>query len=393
MSFKTHTTCDVVREREAFVYAFVSHESACEALRALSRAGADIASVPRWPQRVRRLPGPEHCVSGQREFRASWVAGALEGLCGPSRPVDLLVASQKSRSSGSAACFHVWSGSVPARSFLRIEKNLLISAPELIVIQLCSSQSKLDSLLDAHVEAVHAEAETVGMLGVEDKAVVDHPLKWERVRRLIAATLVASEFAGTYRLGAGEKDADYHAQRLMSAKSLEDAISEAGNFQGTSRARRVAELMVEASASPMETVLALMLLLPADFGGFELPKPLLNHSIDVSSHNGGISDRNEVTPDFLWPRQRVALEYDSEEFHAALGEAQSSKDATRANILTALDYRVLRVTPQMMRTLPGLELLARQIAAALGEELPPMTPLRELRRHKLFMLLMPSVRA
>lgn len=373
------------------MYAFVSHKSACEALRALSSGADGLNPAPRWPPSARGLPGSEHCVSGQRDFKDAQVGERLCAIGCVSRPVDLAVPTQGSRSNGASARFHVWGGVLPARSLLRPQADLLVFGPELAVIQLCSSQGKLDALLDAHAEAVHAEAEVVAELGVGDKPVIDHPLHWERIRRLVAATLVASEFAGTYRLG-GEKGVGYNVRPLMSVDSLERAAAEVGDSQGTRRARRVSRLMVEDSASPMETVLALMLSLPCDFGGFGLEKPRLNHPIDVSAYNGGVSDRDVVTPDFLWACQKVALEYDSEEFHAALGDGRSRRDATRTNILAALGYRTLRATPQMIRSLPGLELLARQIAAALGETLPKATPLQALRRRKLFMQLMPLVR-
>lgn len=138
--------------------------------------------------------------------------------------------------------------------------------------------------------------------------------------------------------------------------------------------------------------MALLLTLPVEFGGFGLERPLLNQAVDVRGARGTLSDRDYVTPDFVWPSQRVALEYDSDEFHARRGERQLGRDATRANILTSLGYHVLRVTPQVARSLAGLSLLARQIAYVLDVELVEATPLQELRRRKLYLQLMPAVR-
>lgn len=369
------------------MYAVLSHESACDALRLLYSAEKS-PRVPRIPRDATRL-ARDACVSGQRAFRAAHVAEALSGIGLTSRPADLLVPTQTSRSNGDEARFHVWGGIVPRESLLRVSDNLLVSGPELIIVQLCSTQGKLDSLLDAHVAAVRAEADVVTTLDQEAKQVIDHPLEWERIRRLVAATVVACEFAGTYRLGVGSGKTAYHAPQLLDACSLERAIAEVGKSQGTIRARRVGELMLEGSASPMETALALMLTLPVDFGGFGLERPQLNQVIDVRHLRDALSDRDVVTPDFLWQNQGVALEYDSAEFHAARGKGQLSRDAARANILTAAGYRVFRVTSQVARSLPRLSLLARQLACALDVELPEATPLQELRRHKLYLMLMP----
>lgn len=374
------------------MYAFVSHESACEVLRLLSTGETPVGDMPRWPHDVRRLPTANACVSGQRDFRGSSAERRLRALGVTGRPVDLMVRSQESRSSGREARIHVWGGLLPVDSLFRLDEGLYVSGPELAVIQLCSAQGKLDALLDAHVSAVRAETELLASLGLSESPVYDHPLHWERIRRLVAAVMVACEFAGTYRLGRGEGGTAYGMRPLMSMASLARACDDVGPSQGTRRARRVSELALDGSASPMETSLALMLSLPVDFGGFGLERPLLNCPLDVSGERGRVSDRDAVVPDILWFGQRVILEYDSAEFHAARGRGQAKKDAARSNVLTALGYRVLRATPQTVRSLADVSLLARQIARLLDVELAATTPVQDLRRRRLFALLMPSAR-
>lgn len=371
------------------MYAFVSHGSACEALRLLSRKGDSAGELPRWPDAAQRLPRDGSCVSGQRDLASTRAEGSLRELGLTARPVDLLVPVRRARSSGRSARFHVWGSVVPAGSFLAAGPDLMVSGPELVVIQLCSAQGKLDALLDDHARAAHAEARLLAEFGVEDDPVLDHPLEWERARRLVGAVAVACEFAGTYRLGSGERPVTYHARPLMSEASLARAVEEVGESQGTRRARRVCALMVEGSASPMETSLALMLSLPTELGGFGLERPLLNRAVDALGLRGAASDRDEVTPDLLWPGRRVALEYDSAEFHSGRGRRER-EDVVRSNILAALGYRVLRATPETVRSLPDLELLAGQVACALGVGLEPTTPVEGLRRRKLFMMLMPG---
>lgn len=371
--------------------AFVSHETACDVLRRLYSDAEKSVDVPRWPQSAGSLPPSNECVSGRRAFRSERIGDALSELGVTTTPVNLLVPSQSARSSGNDVRFHVWSGVVPQGSFQLVSNEVLVSGSELTIIQLCSAQSKLDALLDAHVAAVRAEAELAGPVDQREKPVIDHPLKWERIRRLVAATVVACELAGTYRLGSETRPTSYRAPRIMNADGLARVAAAAGKSQGTLRARRVSELMLEGSASPMETVLALMLTLPVEFGGFGLEKPLLNQAIDVRESGRGISDRDVVVPDFIWPDQGVVLEYDSDEFHALRGKGQLKRDATRANILTALGFRVFRATSQTVRSLPELTLLVRQIARALDVELPEASPLQELRRRKLYMLLMPRL--
>ena len=132
--------------------------------------------------------------------------------------VPLTLSFRPRARAAAAALFAPTSGAESFRSDLG--GGLLSCGAELIVIQLCSAQSKLDALLDAHASAVRAEAELAAGLGLEEGPTIDHPLKWERIRRLIAAAVVACEFAGTYRLPAGEKNVSYRASRLMSSASL-----------------------------------------------------------------------------------------------------------------------------------------------------------------------------
>ncbi len=174
---------------------------------------------------------------------------------------------------------------------------------------------------------------------------------------------------------------------LASLAEVLEALGSRGYSQAVHRAQKVRELAFDGSASPMETSLALLLTLPLEFGGFGLPRPQLNVPIDVSISGG----RMTVTPDFLWREQRVALEYDSDEFHVNKGREQAGRDALRANALLAVGYRVFRATTQMTRTLEGVAVLAGQLAAALGAGLAEPTEVEELRRRRLFAELMPKV--
>lgn len=206
---------------------------------------------------------------------------------------------------------------------------------------------------------------------------------------MVEAAVLACEFAGRYRLLRAGGGVDYDAHPVMTLASLAevlDTLGSRGYSQAVHRAQKVRKLAFDGSASPMETSLALLLTLPLEFGGFGLPRPQLNAPIDVSVPGGQMT----VTPDFLWGEQRVALEYDSDEFHANKGREQAGRDALRANALLAGGHHVFRATTQMVRTLEGVTLLAGQLAAALGVDLVELTEVEGLRRRRLFAELMPK---
>ena len=366
------------------MYAFLSHTSACEVLRSLDSTKA----LHAWPQSARPLPLSGSCVSNQCSFKEIERRVDLPGLGVQSMPVDLLVPRQAMRSRGKRAHFHVWSGPVPAGSMVRVADDVLVSGPELVVAQFCGAQAKLSELLERHAQAVRAEMDTIGSLGLDCAPVIDEPRVRDSIERLVAATLIACEFAGTYRLGVGGRGTSYHRPPLMDASSLAAVIAAMQGTANKTRAAEVSGLFYEGSASPMETGLALMLTLPVHVGGLGLPRAELNAPVDVSAYRGLLTDRDEVSPDLQWRTGHVALEYDSAEFHERRGTRQAEEDARRANILTCCGYRVMRVTPGVIRTVRDVELLARQIAQLLGIELARPTDIHALRRARLFELLM-----
>ena len=365
--------------------AYLSHGSACESLRFLS-ARRTLPSEG-WPPAPQRLP-VDDCLSSQRAYAQLRAEVNLEAWGVRGEPVHFLVPSQQMRSAGRRACFHVWSPELPVGAFWVLNEGLLVSAPEFVILQFCGATAQLEGLLDAHAAAVQAEAEVLRELGVDGPAAVDHPLVREHERRIVEAAVLVCEFAGTYRLGAPGERTCYHVPPIMSVESLANMANSAGSSTAASRARTVAEVAFDGSASPMETALALLLSLPVDFGGFGLPRPRLNASIDVSSCRGHFSDADTVTPDFLWEEQHVALEYDSAEFHSS-GLADSGRDAVRANTLTTAGYRVFRATPRVVGSLPGVGLLARQLAFALDVTLEEPNEVQVLRRQRLYAQLMP----
>ena len=371
------------------MYAFLSHHSACEALRQTT------GHEPLWPTRARTLPQHGDCVSTQRAFAQSSQEIDFPALGVSSSPVDLLVPTSRTRSQVSKARFHVWGRRIPAHSMLRLSDKLLVSGPELVILQFCSHHAKLDMLLDDFCAAVAAEQEALARLGDESlQPVLDSALEWERIRRLVAATVVACEFAGTYRIctSSPQGKTRYHQRPLMTRASLDDVAHKVGTTAIEQRAHRVASLMLERSASPMETALSLMLTLPVEFGGFGLPQPELNAAVDVSGVRGLLAHQDTVSPDELWRDARVAIEYDSAEFHEGSGPSQLTKDALRSNVLTALGYRVFRVTPGVIQTVSDISLLARQVAHSLAITLEEPTDIQLSRRYRLFTLLMPRDR-
>ena len=366
------------------MYAFVGHRSACEALRLLS------GREPRWPHAARKLPNAEsgQCLSRQREFREFAKTVDLEAVGLGKKPVDLLASSARQRSHGKSAVVHVWKHAIPAMSMYRIGDRLLVSGPELVLAQLAGYQLKLDPLIDKFVDELWREQDRLKSIGLDEQPLYDDPLIRERMRRAVRMTMLAMEFCGTYRLGVAGGKTRYKVDPLTSIDAIRDLSAGIPELFGERRLEAVLDFALERSASPMETALALMLTMPVEYGGYGFPKLQLNVEIGVSVPGIAPAGRNSVTPDILWDDEHVALEYDSSEFHEKSGHRQLEIDAVRSNVLTALGYKVFRVTTSMIESLSSIDLLAAQLAEVLGLQMPRLSPVEEIRRRELHFLLL-----
>ena len=131
---------DVHNDNEAAgtkLYAFVSHESAVDAIWSLAARG--------WKgllddEGVWAVPSPESCVKSQGDLRRLADDVDLRSLGIRRCPLDLLVPNKSCYSRGRRARFHVWADSFPAHSFVRPHEQVLVSTPYFVVLQLAMAR-------------------------------------------------------------------------------------------------------------------------------------------------------------------------------------------------------------------------------------------------------------
>ena len=363
-------------------YAFISHWSALEALRVLE------GERPTWPRKPRLLPVFGECVRNQRMFRETCPPSDLMAWGIRERPVDLLVPHENMRSRGKSARFHVWKWPIPRQAMLHLSDNVLVSKPSFVVMQMAGYHHKVMPLADEFGHQLRAERDVLDRAGINERPLFDNPITWDLTVRLVELTKVICELLGTYRLGTGGASTQYGMQPLMDRSDVREMLDELPGLYGLNRVHQALGFAYDMSASPMETALALMLTLPPQVGGFGLPRPRLNVALGVKDPKVVHAGCDEVYPDLYWPSARLVLEYESFEFHVAMGGRKLPDDAARANALAAQQYVVLRATDETMRSLGELDLLARQIATVLEVELPEIDAVGRLRRERLHALLL-----
>jgi len=274
-----------------------------------------------------------------------------ENLRHLSKPLHVLVGSKNARKASKSLYCHITLAEIPDGSFVRMPSGLIVSSPELCFLQMASELSFIDLI----------------RLGYE--------------------------FCGSYRLDKGsDPDKGFRSDPpLTSVKKLSSYAAKAVNLKGCKNARRAINFVADGSASPMETVLAMLLTLPYRLGGYGFPKPMLNYRIDVpfgayESNNdfpalvtitsagtittksfSASADISKYYCDLYWPEKKVAVEYDSDAFHT--GSDRIAKDAIRRNALTSAGVTVITVSRSQITTAALLRNLAEDLSKLLGKRL------------------------
>jgi hypothetical protein len=156
--------------------------------------------------------------------------------------------------------------------------------------------------------------------------------------------------------------------------------------RGQKQAARALRYIVDGSASPMETVLTMLLTLPPLLGGYRFPLPILNGRIVPGKSAKASSSKSYYSCDLFWPDLDLAVEYDSDHFHT--GAERIASDSKRRNSLALIGIVVITVTSRQIRSIVEFEKVARQIAGNMDRRLQVKSPQflkaqRELRGHLL----------
>jgi len=171
--------------------------------------------------------------------------------------------------------------------------------------------------------------------------------------------------AGEYSPGVESADKTlYGHPPLTSTKAIKSLITRLEGVNGQKKADRALRYIADGSASPMETIIIMLLTLPHKLGGYGLPMPELNRRIDSENAAKWGSRRYYYICDLFWPKANIAIEYDSDFYHA--GADRMDSDSTKRLDLTTHDINVLTVTNRKLRNPAIIESIAKLIAKRLG---------------------------
>jgi hypothetical protein len=167
---------------------------------------------------------------------------------------------------------------------------------------------------------------------------------------------LVNEFCGTYVADPGCPKGFHDAAQLTSRQSLLRFCDQHPTWKRARDFQRDVGHAVDGCASPAESTMALLLCLPAKFGGFGLPRPTMNAPICLDSRTNRLADRTHYVGDAVWPDAKVIVEYDSKAEHT--DQASVTHDHIRKMALEANGYHVGVVTPGILANADLLEKVA-----------------------------------
>jgi hypothetical protein len=244
-------------------------------------------------------------------------------------PLDVLVGEVNARRATPNINSHVSAHWFPHGSFNKVSDDLVVSSPELCFVQMANSLSQVE---------------------------------------LIA---LGFEFCGSYRLD--KKSEDVRGFRndapLTNAHSLRTYVTRTAGFNGHKKAQRALRYIADGSASPMETVLTMLLALPYKSGGYGFTLPTLNYPIYSVKKPGSalVTSKPRYYCDLYWPVERVDVEYDSDAYHAR--PDWIARDAMRRNALVSMGITVLTVSRQQIINADKMHEVAQTLGKLLDKRL------------------------
>lgn len=206
-----------------------------------------------------------------------WTRGALE--LAPVAPsgvtshhhLDVAVPSRSSRLRMHGLSNTVYTRGLPENSWIDLGGGIQIPCPELLFVELAETM----------------EVPALLMLGLE----------------------LCGRFArDPHDPRDGESRLD--VEPVTTASAIRAYARECTCLRGLGVARRIAELLVDDAWSPMEAVMATVMLLPFDAFGYGMRGVVLNQRVEASDRLLPYSEKTSRVPDILLAGTRVGINYD-----------------------------------------------------------------------------------
>ena len=254
-----------------------------------------------------------------------------------------LVGDASSRSRAKSIRFHVRSTELPLGAFRKLDTGIYLASPELCFYEL-AGELPLPKLVE------------FGFL-----------------------------LCGTYTLNPGATTKN-DRNPLTTKRKLESFALRMSDTRGRGTVMKALPFILENSASPRETKLAILLTLPVRLGGYNFGKPIMNYRIDFTKAERELFGKSHVCLDLYWPEARCGIEYDGAENHS--DDDDVSRDRKKSSELSYRGITVVRVDKQQLQSAFQVYVLARKLQRIMGVAHRKPTDAQWRRKEELFDIVM-----
>jgi hypothetical protein len=294
-----------------------------------------------------------------------------------SLPIDVTVCRPGARLDSPIVKTHVFGSPLPSECFVYLGNDVYVSSPEycffqmadvltmteliLLGLELCGSYSLFNSQLNSFdagrdysssFERPGSQSSVSNSTNMQSDLTVDG-----NSAQAAASRTVGSEAGQGFR----------NRMPLTSVSKLSAFVNKMVGIRGQRKAEKSLQYIANLSASPMESILVVLLTLPYRLGGYHLPLPELNALVVPQRIAKQNASKSSYFCDLLWRKAGVAAEYDSDQFHT--GSDRIANDSKRRNSLITVGVNTVTVTKQQLYSIVEFDKIARQLASMLHHRL------------------------
>ena len=242
-------------------------------------------------------------------------------------PTHIAIAAKRKRYFSDDIICHVLPEQLPSKSLIQISESIYIISPELCFLK----------------AAQYLTFPELVLLGNQ-----------------LCAAYVKDKYMDT---GQAER------KPITNSKKIYGYLQRAKNISGVKMARKAVKYVSDGALSLVEACLAVLAALPICLGGYGLKEFSLNYRIHLSPEGKQYFGRAVCVADIVWPKEKMALEYDSTFWH--FNQERFFSDKKRATALALSGYAVVSVTEEQIKSFKKIEELFLTIRKKLGMKTRP----------------------
>lgn len=296
-------------------------------------------------------------------------------------PVHTLVQNRKDRRRCQSVTTHLVESKLPQEAVVKSALDINLCSPLFTLLTLARHLNVIELAMAMYelcgeFSVFKPSAKIEELLQTPEAAALSKaPGAWRRVRSLAKTT-------------SGSAPSLWMRPPLITLDELHRFSETCPAFRGKSNFRNAAKLVTGVTSSPFEVQLSMLLSLPSNMGGKDMPLFTNNTSIPLTKRARGIHSHHSICADLLFEDDTGKTTIDVECQGAIVhdDERQVMSDSDRSTALSAMGIEVLLITYDKITNQETFHSIAEIIAQKLGYPLAAPTEESkrreaELRRH------------